>query len=528
MSRRLTVRLAAAVITLALAGCTDAEIGAFVAALGESPAPAVPGAPGVPGTVTPAGVVGARAERDRPDEQAGNQVHVFYVVPSDVTDRQLDTNGTIDGWMRDAAAWLQAKTGGRALRTDTFGGKPDITFFRTKRTEAELFAREDKLLDDLDDEIRRAGHNDPLKANVYFYDGRCGRPNTAGLGGGLAAGVFLPTSVKQDMTMLHEVFHALGAVAEGAPNRADDAHVTDDPDDVMAAKQTLNPAVLDSGNNDYYGHGRSDRFDLATSPFLDPLPPGVIPAKGVPTATTLDAGAATFQPAWAIGGQAGDTAVEAVAATFIDAERQAQGLPSLPVDERLREAARRTAASATAIEPGDALRLAGYAGTGGTWTITMTLGDDADPASAVRDYMAEFRDKFSGWYDKAGLTDAAFGASVKGRQVKLVLVQGTRAFDVEGVRLGASPLGTRTLVGRIRARAGQTHDRIRLMVDDQYTVHTYWLKAGEFIEFHATIPAAGRHEVKVLAGQPGSTSVSRVTSFQLDGARPLETAFVGE
>ncbi len=36
-----------------------------------------------------------RTTTDRPDERGGAQVHVMYLLPSDGSDRALDTNGTI-------------------------------------------------------------------------------------------------------------------------------------------------------------------------------------------------------------------------------------------------------------------------------------------------------------------------------------------------------------------------------------------------------------------------------------------------
>jgi hypothetical protein len=38
-----------------------------------------------------------RSTVDRPDDISGSQVHVVYAIPSDGTDRELDTNGVIAG-----------------------------------------------------------------------------------------------------------------------------------------------------------------------------------------------------------------------------------------------------------------------------------------------------------------------------------------------------------------------------------------------------------------------------------------------
>lgn len=522
MSRRLTARLAAAGLMLALAGCTDAEIGAFVAALGESPAPAVPGTATVP--VAP----GGRAERDRPDEKTGGQVHAFYVLPADAADRQLDTNGTIAGWIQEGSDWLKGASGGHTLRYDTIGGQPDITVFRSKLTAAALKARGKDLLNTLDDEVRQAGHNDPLKVNLYFYEGTH-VDGMAGHGGGMAAVVYLPTSTVTQWTVVHEIFHALGAVPECAPNRATDAHVTDNPLDLMAPARERGIPILDFGKNDYFGHGRPGCMDMAKSPFLEPIPAGAVPAADLPVATTVGADAIAYQPAWPVGGVPGDPTVEAAAKAVLDAMRQDAGLAPLTVDARLQEAARRHAAAGQAIDGIEAARLAGYAGFAGGTSVTLTLRPTDDAASRIEAYMANYRSHFSQLFTKAGLADMGLGASLSGTQLKLTFYSGRNAFDVEGVRLGATAMATRTVVGRVKMRTGQPFDRVRVAVDGQFNQNVYWLKPGEFTEFHASVPAAGRHKVVVWAGKPGETKFDiQAAQYDIDGDRPIETAFVGQ
>ncbi|MFN3430306.1 MAG: CAP domain-containing protein, partial [Candidatus Sericytochromatia bacterium] len=474
MARRIPSRLAAVALTVALSGCTDAELGAFVASLGESPAPAVPGAPGVPATVTPAGAApGGRAERDRPDEKTGGQIHAFYVLPADAADRQLDTNGTIAGWIQEGATWLKTASGGHQLRYDTAGGQLDITVFRSKHTEAVLKARGKDLLHSLDDEVRQAGHNDPLKVNLYYYEG-AHVDGKAGHGGGMAAIVYLPTSTVTQWTTVHELFHALGAVPECAPNRATDAHVTDNPLDLMAPARERGTPILDFGQNDYFGHGRPGCMDMAKSPFLEPMPAGAVPAVGLPVATTVDASAVAYQPAWPVGGAPGDPGMEGAAQAVINQIRQDAGLAPLSVDPRLQEAARRHAAAAGSTDGIEAARLAGYAGFAGGTTITMTLRPTDDVISRIEAYMATYRSNFSQIYTKAGLTDMGLGGSLEGTQLKLTFYSGRNGFDVEGVKLGATPMNTRTVVGRVKMRAGQGYDRLRVAVDGEFNQNTYW------------------------------------------------------
>lgn len=74
---------------------------------------------------------------------------------------------------------------------------------------------------------------------------------------------------------IHEIIHALGAVADCAPNAGTDeegrSHVVGDTTDVMSpVLTTLGELRLDPGNDDYYGHGRDDCLDVADSLFLEP------------------------------------------------------------------------------------------------------------------------------------------------------------------------------------------------------------------------------------------------------------------
>ena len=87
-----------------------------------------------------AGAALPRALVDRPDEwPAGTAlVHVLYVVPSDGTDRALDTNRTLDGSVESFQRWLAGQSGGRALLADTFQRSLDVTFHRLARTDAEV------------------------------------------------------------------------------------------------------------------------------------------------------------------------------------------------------------------------------------------------------------------------------------------------------------------------------------------------------------------------------------------------------
>ncbi len=244
-----------------------------------------------------------RATSDRPDEARGPQLHVVYAVPSDGTDRALDTSGAIASSVASFQRWLAGETGGASLRQDTFQGELDITFVRLPATDAAIAARGAFVRDELEQLLRSGGHLTANKLYAVYYDGS----STYSCGGG-AWPPALPGSVAAmylhgrppgapacdtnalaapgappgylDYAMLHELLHTLGAVPSCAPHHHLAGHTSDREDDIMWAGtgRWQIPGRLDPGRDDYYGHGRSDCLDLARSPYLTsnaPPPPVV-------------------------------------------------------------------------------------------------------------------------------------------------------------------------------------------------------------------------------------------------------------
>jgi Ca2+-binding RTX toxin-like protein len=239
-----------------------------------------------------------RSTTDRPDDVAGHQIHVFYVVPSDRADRSLDTNGTLANTVASFREWLSTKAEGRTLRLDTFGGEPDITFRRLTRTDAELraFAHPRGAIEaDLD----AAGFDDPDKIYAVYYDGTsdsaCGGGAWPPVLPGNVAAMYLnglpdyvvPCSSNpfagpggppryMEFAMLHEILHTLGFVASCAPHHHRAGHVSEDPDDLMWAGDGFwvpsgwTAVKLDAGNDDYYRHSIAGCLDFDDSPFLVP------------------------------------------------------------------------------------------------------------------------------------------------------------------------------------------------------------------------------------------------------------------
>jgi hypothetical protein len=69
--------------------------------------------------------------------------------------------------------------------------------------------------------------------------------------------------------MLHDLFHALGAVSIDAPNHHLSGHVSDSNTDLMySGSEPWYPSVLDYGNDDYYRHENSNITDIEDSSFL--------------------------------------------------------------------------------------------------------------------------------------------------------------------------------------------------------------------------------------------------------------------
>jgi hypothetical protein len=246
----------------------------------------------VPSTVEPE----QRATQDRPDEVPGSQVHVMYVLPSDGGDRQLDLNGTLANTVGSFQTWLAGQTGGRQLRTDTYRGAVDITFFRLGRSDALMKSYGAFVRDTIEKDLERAGFTSSTKLYAVYYDGG----STTACGGGAwpptlpgrvaalylqgtppgatpcNANPFAPSPSSPpgyfEFAMLHEILHTLGFVSSGAPHHTAAGHVSDDNRDLMyAGPQPWNPSILDVGQDDYYGTGvPSTVLNLADSPFLLP------------------------------------------------------------------------------------------------------------------------------------------------------------------------------------------------------------------------------------------------------------------
>jgi|GEM_PF-855044 len=247
---------------------------------------------------------GERVTIDRPDDSVEPQAKVFYVLPKGAADRQVDLKlSTMD---KTANEWLRVQTG-RTLRWDTHRNLLDVMFVQLDQTEEELWTNAtasmpcteaacpspDYLLRVLQERGLIASH----KLAVILYEGSASPVNPR-LGGCYAGSSMIvayqtcisspidtpSTAVAAEGTLgirlLHEIFHTLGAVGEGAPNGDGGyGHIKGDSNDIMAVGSRTGWEV-DPGRDDYWGHGKTTFADLTRSIFLhDPVAGAEYPAR---------------------------------------------------------------------------------------------------------------------------------------------------------------------------------------------------------------------------------------------------------
>lgn len=235
---------------------------------------------------------GVTAADRLPDALGGQQIHVVYAVPADGPERFVAAANGIATDLATIDAWWRREDPTRTIRFDTFAfpgcsglGQLDISFIRLPQpaaSYASLSGRFGRLITDLlptyalsgkkylvylDAAIEGANvcgqssigqaQSGPTFAFVYLGVPRCGT-----LGGGSYTA----------STAVHELVHAFGAVAVGAPSRcSDSAHTCDNGSDLLhpngSEDNPIETIFLDIGRNDYYAHSGS-WLDVQDSPFL--------------------------------------------------------------------------------------------------------------------------------------------------------------------------------------------------------------------------------------------------------------------
>lgn len=254
-------------------------------------------------TATPAS---ARSLADQPDDVRGTQqIHLLYVVPSDGTDRGLDTDGTLTASFGVAQRWLASQDGGKPFGLDTAAGAPDVTFVRIAESDAQMAAYGLNIRDHLEADLRTDGFTNRSKIYLTFYDGSARNHCASGafppaLAGHVAAlylrGVFDDPNVPPCDTNafakagdapgyveygeLHEILHTIGFVPSCAPHSNKDSHVSDSPHDLMyAGPLDWVPDTLDVGHDDYFDAHIPGCLDLSTSGFLQGNPFRPLPGE---------------------------------------------------------------------------------------------------------------------------------------------------------------------------------------------------------------------------------------------------------
>ena len=218
-----------------------------------------------------------RSMLDRPDDYHGAQFHLTYALPLDGADSYYDVNGHMTRSADYIQDWLSACTG-KELRIDTHQGRYDITFVRVPILRNDQSLLSAAIVNTLDVAIAGAGLNDPHKKYIIYYDG----PNNYAYGAayldGRVATIHLRAGNQplcseniggDHLGVLHEAFHSLGAVNPLAPHYdfGRPGHTTE-PGDLM--NKISSDLQVDPGNDDYFGHGRTDIPDLKNSAYLRP------------------------------------------------------------------------------------------------------------------------------------------------------------------------------------------------------------------------------------------------------------------
>ena len=254
-----------------------------------------------------------RTTADQPDDNTQDyQVHIMYVLPSDGTDRQLDTNGTIATSVSAFENWLCNQAKGSTVKLDTYKGALDVTFVRLDVTDQTIANGADLKVNtgnnpkeyivlDLRTHLKALGFKDPHKLYAIYYDGSadidaCGEGfatlhtavaflhghSQGRLDWDCDRNTFTTDLTKPgfwDLVTLHEIVHALGFVPSCAPHVYQGSHVADSKYDLMYGQDdTINgndwdvaepqKIVLDYNRNDYYDANIPNCPDLKDSIFL--------------------------------------------------------------------------------------------------------------------------------------------------------------------------------------------------------------------------------------------------------------------
>jgi hypothetical protein len=238
------------------------------------------------------GTTSSRTDR-LPDATSAYAVHVVYVRPASAPDRFLEFAPRIVGDAAAFDAWWRSQDSARTPRFDLFPVSACASTFGALDISNVQLSTGVSSIGSAFQEIRRVaaeiGFNEAEKAYLVYYDGptgQVGQDHVCGQGArrsgfdlpGLAV-VYLDScdadqgDSLRPVVAMHELVHVFGAVERAAPNACQSGHVCDFGLDLMTAVLTgeeLEAHLLDSGRNDYYGHGGT-WTDVQDSAFLERL-----------------------------------------------------------------------------------------------------------------------------------------------------------------------------------------------------------------------------------------------------------------
>jgi len=240
-----------------------------------------------------------RSSIDRPDDIAGPQVHVVYVLPRGAKDRELDTKVDIANSVAAFQGWLGRATR-MQIRFDLYQGDLDVTFFELSRPDSEMRLFGSFVVSEIERELAGAGVIQPDKRYLIYYDGTtaafvCGGAAWPPMVGGQVAATYLrncPGELARqrndspgywEFAALHDLLHTLGIVSSTAPHHTANswAHVPE-PEDLMYGGGTSpwEPTTVDVNGDDYFASNLPDGLsNLATNVFMEPVAASVAAAS---------------------------------------------------------------------------------------------------------------------------------------------------------------------------------------------------------------------------------------------------------
>lgn len=244
---------------------------------------------------------------------APNHVRFVYAIPADGIDRQLDTKGILQPVIDDMQNWFTERSDGYRVRVRSINGRPEVLFWHLKvrqqasdarsKSGAELNREMAVFRDQLEDELGAMRLARSSELYMIFYDGRifgaCGTSFSWAATRGMTSRRSIVLQNLQGVTpaidpstdficqrpsalgetriffaaihvaVLHELFHAFGAVLDCALDRTDgNGHVVQNQSDLMYSGPGWRPTEIDRFRRNYFRHGRPDCHDVAASPFI--------------------------------------------------------------------------------------------------------------------------------------------------------------------------------------------------------------------------------------------------------------------